>query len=148
MREAGVPEHIQFQTKPGIALALLDEANRIGVPHEAVVTDASYGGDDPYLSGLESRKEHYVNAVPYDFTFILEEDPQADVQRADAVMHQFARKKWRTIRWREGTKGWLGRKFIAVRAYRHCGWRAKDTGLAHWRETRIWTEGEVEILLL
>ncbi len=128
MREAGVPEDIQFQTKPEIALALLDEANRIGVPHEAVVTDASYGGDDPYLSGLESRGEHYVNAVPCDFTVILEEDPQVDVQRADAVMHQFARRKWRTIRWREGTKGWLGKKFIAVRAYRTVDGEPKTLG--------------------
>ena len=128
MREAGVPENIQFQTKPEIALALLDEANRIGVPHEAVVTDASYGGDDPYLSGLEDRKEHYVNAVPCDFTVILEKDPEAGVQRADAVMHQLPRRKWRTIRWREGTKGWLRRKFVAVRAYRTLDGEPKTLG--------------------
>jgi SRSO17 transposase len=128
MREAGVPENVQFQTKPEIALALLDEANRIGIPHEAVVTDASYGGDDPYLSGLESRKEHYVNAVPCDFTVILEKDPQTSVQRADAVMHHFSRREWRTIRWREGTKGWLGKKFIAVRAYRTVDGKAKTLG--------------------
>jgi SRSO17 transposase len=128
MREAGVPEDIQFQTKPEIALALLDEANRIGVPHQAVVTDASYGGDGPYLSGLESRKEHYVNAVPCDFTVILEEDPEAGVQRADAVMHQFHRRKWHTIRWREGTKGWLGKKFIAVRACRTVDGKPRTPG--------------------
>jgi SRSO17 transposase len=128
MREAGVPGDVQFQTKPDIALALLDEANRIGVPHQAVVTDASYGGDDPYLSGLEGRKEPYVNAVPCDFTVILEKDPQAGVQRAYAVMHQFPRRKWRTIRWREGTKGWLGKKFIAVRAYRTLDGKRKTLG--------------------
>jgi SRSO17 transposase len=128
MREAGVPENVQFQTKPEIALALLDEANRIGIPHEAVVTDASYGGDDPYLSGLESRQEHYVNAVPCDFTVILEGTPEAVAQRADAVMHQKPRRKWKTIRWREGTKGWLRRKFIAVRAYRTVDGKPKTLG--------------------
>ena len=40
MTQAGVPADIKFQTKPEIALALLDEANRIGIPHEAVVADS------------------------------------------------------------------------------------------------------------
>lgn len=131
MREAGVPEDIQFMTKPEIALALLDEANRIGIPHKAVVADASYGGNDAYLSGLEARKEHYVNAAPCDFTIILEAeagDPEAKVVRADAVMHQIPRRKWQTIRWREGTKGWLRKKFAAVRAYRVVGDERKTLG--------------------
>lgn len=118
MRKAGVPEDIEFQTKPEIALALLDEANRIGIPHKAVVADASYGGNDTYLSGLEQRKEHYVNGVPCDFTVILKDDPEESIQRADVALHKIPRRKWTTIRWREGTKGWLRKKFVAVRAYR------------------------------
>jgi len=118
MREAGVGEDVEFQTKPEIALALLDEANEIGIPHEAVVTDASYGGNDTYLSGLEARKEHYVCAVPSDFTVILEEKKEAGIQRTDAVMPKIPRRQWRTICWREGTKGWFRKKFVAVRAYR------------------------------
>ena len=118
MREAGVPEDVQFQTKPEIALALLDEANRMGIPHKAVVADASYGGNDTYLSGLEQRKEHYVNGVPCDFTVALKDDPEENIQRADAALHQIPKRKWPTIRWREGTKGWLRKKFVAVRAYR------------------------------
>jgi SRSO17 transposase len=118
MTQAGVPADMKFQTKPEIALALLDEANKIGILHEAIVADSSYGGNDRYLSGLEQREEHYVNGVPCDFTVILEDDPEGNVQRADTVMHQKPRRKWKTIRWREGTKGWLRKKFVAVRAYR------------------------------
>jgi SRSO17 transposase len=128
MKEVGVPEDIEFQTKPEIALALLDEANQIGIPHEAVVTDTSYGGNDTYLSGLEQRREHYVSAVPCDFPVILAEAPETVIQRADTVMHQKPRRKWKTIRWREGTKGWLRRKFIAVRAYRTVGGERKILG--------------------
>ena len=128
MQEAGVPEDTKFQTNPEIALALLDEANRIGIPHEAVVTDASYGGNDTYLSGLEGRKEHYVNGVPCDFPVMLAEDLEASIQRADAVMHQIPRREWDTIRWREGTKGWLRRKFVAVRAYRTVDGACKKLG--------------------
>jgi SRSO17 transposase len=128
MREAGVPADIRFQTKPEIALALLDEANRIGIPHKAVVADASYGGNDTYLSGLEERGEHYVNGVPCDFPVILEDDPEAVIQRADIVMHQKPKRKWKTVRWREGTKGWLRKKFIAVRAYRTLDGKRKKLG--------------------
>ena len=128
MTQAGVPEDIEFQTKPEIALALLDEANKIGIPHEAVVADSSYGGNDTYLSGLEQRKEHYVNGVPCDFSVILEDDAEDDVQRADAVIHEVPRRQWRTIRWREGTKGWLRKKFVAVRAYRSLDGERKTLG--------------------
>ena len=128
MKKAGVPEDIEFQSKPEIALALLDEANEMGISHEAVVSDASYGGNDTYLSGLEEREEHYVNGVPCDFPVIVVEDPEASVQRADAVMHGIPRRKWKTIRWREGTKGWLGKKFVAVRAYRTVDGEVKKLG--------------------
>jgi SRSO17 transposase len=130
MREAGIPEGVEFQTKPEIALALLDEANRIGIPHKAVVADASYGGNDTYLSGLEQRKEHYVNAVPCDFTVILEDEEAyaPGIQRADAALHQIPKRKWPTIRWREGTKGWLRKKFVAVRAYRTLDGERKTLG--------------------
>lgn len=128
MREAGVPEDVEFQTKPEIALALLDEANRMGIRHKAVVADASYGGNDTYLSGLEQRKEHYVSAVPCDFTVALEDDPEESIQRADVALHQIPRGKWATIRWREGTKGWLRKKFVAVRAYRTLDGERKTLG--------------------
>ncbi|MCL0048464.1 IS701 family transposase [Dehalococcoidia bacterium] len=53
--KAGVPQEVVFQTKPQIALALLDEARESQIPHRAVVADCGYGGDDTFLSGLEGR---------------------------------------------------------------------------------------------
>ena len=50
-------------------------------------------------------------------------------QRADQALAAVPRCQWRTIRWRHGTKGWLRKKFVAVRAWRltaegeaHIGW--------------------------
>lgn len=125
---AGVPQEVTFRTKPAIALDLLDEANRLKIPHEAVATDASYGGDDPFLSGLEARGERYVVSVPCDFIVILADCSHARPQRADAVLPQIPRRQWRTIRWREGTKGWLKKKFVAVRAYRTVAGEGKRLG--------------------
>jgi SRSO17 transposase len=128
LKDAGIPEDIEFQTKAEIALALIDEANRIGIPHSAVVADAGYGGDNTYLSGLESRQERYVNGVPCDFLVVQENDPRSITQRADVVMTNIALQKWRTIRWREGTKGWLSKRFMAIRAYRVVGEERKKLG--------------------
>src|SRR5207253_11047338 len=55
------------------------------------------------------------------------------VQRVDQVLSAVPRRQWRTIRWRHGSKGWLRKKFVAVRA-----WRITAEG-----ETRIgWLLGE------
>ena len=50
-------------------------------------------------------------------------------QRADQVLAALPRCPWRTIRWRQGAKGWWRKKFVAVRAWRvtaegelHVGW--------------------------
>jgi len=45
-QQAQVPESINQQTKPEIALSLLDRARQWGVPIQAVVVDAGYG-DNP-----------------------------------------------------------------------------------------------------
>ncbi len=116
--KAGVPEEISFQTKPEIALTLLDEARGLKVPHNVVVADADYGNDPTFLKGLESRKEHYVVAVPCDFRVAVKGQRKKGSGRVDEVLKALPRSAWRTIRWREGTKGWLRKKFIAQRAYR------------------------------
>lgn len=116
--KAGVPEDINFQTKPAIALELLDEARRLKIPHQVVVADADYGKDPAFLAGLETRDEHYVIAVPCDFTVIVKGQSKQGSRRADKVLQDLPRSAWKTIRWREGSKGWLRKKFVAVRAYR------------------------------
>ena len=124
LKQARVPENVEFQTKPLIALDLLDEAIGWNIPHAAVVSDASYGDNPTFLAGLEERDERYVVAVPCNFQVkatsgkLPEDDPQAGVQRADTLLKQLPRRQWTTIRWREGTKGWLRKKFVSLRVWR------------------------------
>src|SRR5262249_62423637 len=83
-QKAHVPQEVTFQTKPEIALALLDEACRLGIPHVCVTADADYGDNPHFLDGLDSRKERHVVAVRCDFAVALERGGQT--QRADAVI--------------------------------------------------------------
>ena len=55
--QAGVPAERTFQTKPEIALDLLDEADRMQVPYKVIGADAGYGGNSTFLAGLEARQK-------------------------------------------------------------------------------------------
>jgi len=118
LERAGVPEDIGFMTKPEIALVLLDQARAMDVPHRCVVSDADYGKSPAFLDGLEDRKEAYVAGVPCDFPVVVCQGPTPVKVRADRLLFQQPRRLWRTIRWRMGKKGWLRKKFLALRCFR------------------------------
>jgi SRSO17 transposase len=60
---AHVPADIRFQTKPEIALDLVDQARDMGVPFTCVVVDSGYGDVPSFLDGLEQREESYVAGI-------------------------------------------------------------------------------------
>jgi len=115
-QKAGVPETVTFQTKPQIALALLDEADSVGVAYSCVVADADYGDNPNFLLGLEQRRKPHVVAVRKDFRVAL--TPDGPARQAEAVLAERPARSWRTVRWREGSKGWLAGRFCAVRCWR------------------------------
>src|SRR3984893_10635396 len=116
LQKAKVPKDITFQTKPQIALGLLDQADQMGVPYACVVADADYGDNPNFLAGLEKRKKRYVLAVRKDFQVTLTSDGPAE--RTEEVLAALPARRWRTIRWREGSKGWLKAHFTALRCWR------------------------------
>ena len=120
--KAHVPEEVCFQTKPQIALALLDQAKAWGVHWACVTADADYGDNPNFLDGLEKRRKHYVVAVRADFAVALSRrgGPR---QRADVLVGAQAARSWRSVTWREGSQGWMRGRFVALR-----GWRVTSSG--------------------
>jgi SRSO17 transposase len=131
-KKAKVPEDVVFQTKPQIALALLDRAKSWGVRWACVTADADYGDNPNFLAGLEKRRQSYVVAVRADFAVSLSRRG-GEVHRADRLVAAQAVRSWRSVTWREGSKGWMRGQFVALRA-----WRVMSSG----RRRAGWLIGE------
>lgn len=134
---AQVPKDVQFQTKAEIALDLLDQARAWQVPHACVVADADYGDNPAFLNGLETRREHCVVAVRANFSIVTSRQAAAPRLRADELLKALPRWQWQTIRWREGSEGWLRAKFVMIRCWRVDGEGQRQIGwLIGQRPTR------------
>ena len=62
-RKAGVPDEIQFKTKPQIALDQLRQAVADSVPQGVVLADAGYGNDTAFRRGVSELGLAYVVGV-------------------------------------------------------------------------------------
>ncbi len=127
-REAHVPDTVQFQTKAEMALDLLDQARAWGVRPRCVVTDADYGDNPHFLDGLEQRNERYVVTVRVNFQVSLARRTTATVENAQTIIQRQRPDQWTTIRWKEGTKGWLRARFTAIRCWRVDGQGVRRLG--------------------
>jgi SRSO17 transposase len=133
---AGVPKEIAFQTKPQIALGQIEQAIADGVPQGVVLADAGYGNDTAFRSGLTAMGLVYAVGVqgstavwalgtkplpakPWSGkgrpTKRLQRDATTKPISAKALAQSLSRKAWRTVAWREGSKGMLSSRFAAVR---------------------------------
>ncbi len=60
---AGIPDEIQFKTKPQLAIEMLERAFVAGLTPEWVLADAAYGNDSKFRRFLEERHQPYVLAI-------------------------------------------------------------------------------------
>lgn len=139
--KAGVPADVRFQPTWQLALACMDQALAWAIPPGVVLADAVYGKVTEFREGLEARHLKYV--VDIDATLLVWTRPQTRQvvpyggrgrhpkprylgpapQAVATVAAQLPATAWRTIRWRQGTKGWLESRFAALRVQPAPGYR-------------------------
>ena len=66
LAEAGVPDDIEFLTKPALATGMIIRALDAGVPARWVAGDEVYGADPLLRAELEARRVGYVLAIGCD----------------------------------------------------------------------------------
>ena len=136
--KAGVPQDVEFATKPAIALAQIKRLTEQGAPKHCVLADAGYGVDTAFREGLSELGLSYVVGVTGQVTvWPPGHEPlppaaysgrgavptrlrlgQAKHQRPQSIKElafELAPSQWQTIEWREGSNFTLRSRFARVR---------------------------------
>jgi SRSO17 transposase len=164
-QKAEVPEQIEFQTKPEIALDQIRAMVEASVVRGVVLADAAYGINTEFRQGLTELGLQYIVGVQSSLTVWepgkqpLPAKPRAKMGRPPRLLQRSADHKpiavkqlamslpsaaFREITWREGTERKLRSRFAAVRirpAHRDY-WKAEP----HSEEWLLieWPRGEAE----
>ena len=164
-RKTGVPEEIDFKTKPEIALEQLRWACEAGIARGVVLMDAGYGCNTNLRTGISALALCYVAGVlsqtsvwvsgtgplpPKKWSgrgrqpkLIRRDDKHQPVSVKELALG-LPKRAWRTIKWREGAAEWLSSRFARVRVRAaHHDYKLTDSRPEEWLLIE-WPKGEKE----
>ena len=101
-RAAGIPDEVDFQTKPMLGRRMLERAFQAGMPCGWVAGDEVYGHDSKLRRWLEARRQPYVLAVAADQRLWRSDLRQ---HRADEIAATLPRRAWKRLSAGHGAKG-------------------------------------------
>jgi SRSO17 transposase len=104
-RAAGVPDEVNFATKPALAIGMLTRALDAAVPAGWVTADEVYGQHYRLRASLEQRGMPYVLAVPVTQHVIATVDGKPIERRADTLAAALPAQAWKKISAGDGAKG-------------------------------------------
>ena len=134
-KKVDVPQEVQFQTKPQIALAQIQQAVKDGVSLGVVLADEVYGSNREFREGVADLKLEYSLAVRSTTTvWAMDRQPlppkpwkgqgkratrmRRDQDHQPITARQLAQElpesSWREVAWREGSKETLRSRFAAL----------------------------------
>jgi len=101
-----VPQQVAFQTKPQLALTMLERALDGGVPAAWVTADEVYGNDSRFRRALEAREQAYVLAVKRNQS-VTTWPPYQPIGswQAEVVITAQARENWQRLSCGDGAQG-------------------------------------------
>jgi SRSO17 transposase len=136
--EADIPEAIRFQTKPEIALDLIERALKENIPQAIVLADAGYGNDTDFRETLTGMNATYAVGIQKNTTVwpagtvplqppayngkgrprkLLIRDKDHTSVSVLEVAGGLPRAAWRNITWREGVVGEMTSRFARLRVH-------------------------------
>ena len=158
-QQGGIPEGVQFQTKPQISLAQIRKAVEEEVAQGVVVADAGYGVDGRFRAGITELGMEYAVGVQSSLTVwapgtgplppaprnhlgrppsLLRRDKDHQPVSAKQLASDLPAKDWKPVTWRQGAKEKLRSRFAALRVrpahrdYWHAEPHAEEWLLMEW----------------
>ena len=127
-RAAGIPDEVEFTTKPRLGMAMLERAFAAGVPFSWVTADEAYGQVKYLRVWLEQHDAPYVLATKRNDTLITA-GPEFGFaeQRADALIAALNPRAWRRLSVGAGAHG--PRDYEWARVPIRIAW---VSGRGHW----------------
>ncbi len=144
--EVKLPPGLAYRSKTELALEVLDRALGWELPRLPVVADSFYGNDFGFRQALRERGLPYaVQAEPT--TVVWTEDPNRPwpppkqtgrprkyppleglprPQDLRALAEQLPASAWRTVAWRQGSRGLQRSRFARVPVWAAHGWRKEE----------------------
>jgi SRSO17 transposase len=121
--EAGVPDEVEFATKPALAMKMIGHALDQGIRPDFVLADEVYGNDGKFRRFLESRGQAYVLAVRSDQRLWV----NLEQIRVDQIAADAPKNTWFRYSVADGSKGprlydWNAARFGVL----------TDQGHQHW----------------
>jgi SRSO17 transposase len=152
--EVKLPPGTSYRSKADLALEMLDQALAWELPRLPVVADSFYGNEFGFRQAL--RERHLPYAVQVEPTTVVwTADPQRPLpppkktgrprkyaplealprpQDLATVAKQLPASAWRTVAWRQGTRGTQRSRFAQIEVWAAHGWRKQEHPLraAEW----------------
>jgi len=129
-KKAGVPDDIEFTTKPKMALQQIEWACKIGLPRGVALMDGGYGHDLSLRKGLTKLELTYSVGIRAS-TLVVRTTPKAEPMNAAKLARTLPKNGWRKITWRDGTNTPLFSRFQRVRV-RAAGEGTTDAEPEEW----------------
>ena len=106
-QEAGIPASVRFQTKPELAVQMLERVFKARIPIAWVVADSVYGGNLDLRTWLEAHDSPYVLAVACDepVGIVMSEGGRRRVEAREVEALLLHDQDWQRLAMSEGTKG-------------------------------------------
>jgi SRSO17 transposase len=123
-RLAGIPDEVEFETKPRHAMGMPARAFEAGVPFAWVTADEAYGQVKYLRVWLEDHDAAYVLSTKVNDTLITVEGTE---RRADELIAELPARAWRRLSVGAGAHG--PREYDWARIPIRIAWRA---GRGHW----------------
>lgn len=144
--EVKLPPEVSYRSKTELALEVIDRALAWELPRLPIVADSYYGNDFGFRQALRERRLSYAVQVE-PTTVVWTEDPNRPLptpkqrgrprqypplealpqpQNLRALAEQLSASAWRTVSWRQGSRGPQRSRFARVPVWAAYGWRKQQ----------------------